>query len=325
MIEVPRRTRFLNFYGQCQLCQNGNFSYGRCLIKVYLCLRPSLSVKFQLSTSIHYVVGTQKPINIFFVFVQLFKGFEPSILSSSNISTAFFILIKEYLLLFFEQDGYNGLCLPKFVAILWAIWVSKNNPIFHNDQPTLPSILHRIEDNITNHTVYTDFLGIVTSHTPTKPLDKPPRFLLAHIGQQKDNMSSAWVLADSPARGGAFFSKAASDFQAEALALLNGLIWARNIGFNDFIVYIDSSPLIMALQQRTTSKDSTWVIKDLLQLGLLFNTCKVLKVHRLQIQPAHDRANECRSSFLCFQSFKSLLVARCKKKRSMTSRQNDNV
>ncbi|KAL2894587.1 putative cytosol aminopeptidase [Bienertia sinuspersici] len=117
-----------------------------------------------------------------------------------------------------------------------------------------------------------------------------------------NNAGSAWVLSASPHRGGALFSKVNSAFQAEAVALLHALIWARHLGFCDLIVYTDSSLLISALQQRTTSNDSIWVLQDILHLGCHFNTCKILKVSRLLIQPAHDQAHDCRYSSLSFQS-----------------------
>ncbi|KAL2939699.1 Highly reducing polyketide synthase ctvA [Bienertia sinuspersici] len=49
--------------------------------------------------------------------------------------------------------------------------------------------------------------------------------------------------------------------QAEALALFKGLTWARNQGFQDMLVYTDSSQLIYGLQRRSTTIDFSWVIK----------------------------------------------------------------
>ncbi|KAL2924523.1 Breast carcinoma-amplified sequence 4 [Bienertia sinuspersici] len=189
--------------------------------------------------------------------------------SSMNTSTPFPLWIKEFLLLFIDQDGLNG-------------------------KKHLPN--------------------------PGQTHKYPTSFLLVHLGRRKDNISqlillidgswsptdnnagSAWVLSASPERGGAFYSKTNSTFQTEALALLHGLLWAHDLCFTDLLVYTDCSTLILRLQQRSTSIDSIWAIKDILRAGSLFNNCKILKVGRLQIQLAHNRATACRSSFMCFKS-----------------------
>ncbi|KAL2939042.1 hypothetical protein RDABS01_022491 [Bienertia sinuspersici] len=186
--------------------------------------------------------------------------------STTNLSRPFHHWVKEFLILFIEQDGHSGSRLLTFVGILWEIWISKNNAIFRNDQVTNPSILHHIQQSASTRTTHTTFQKSDSYQIPTKPPDTPPGFLLAHIGQRKDNISqpillvdgswspidnnagSAWVLSASLARGRAFFSKITSAFQTEALPLLHGLIWANNIGFSDLLVYTNSSLLILGLQ-----------------------------------------------------------------------------
>ncbi|KAL2933519.1 tRNA pseudouridine synthase A [Bienertia sinuspersici] len=242
------------------------------------------------------------------------------ICSSINLSKPFHQWVKEFLLLFIEQDGHTGSRLSTVVGILWAIWISRNNAIFHNDQVTIPSILHNIAQSAATYTTYTSFLQSSPYQIPRKPLDTPPGFLLADIGQKKENIShpivlvdgswspidnsagSAWILSASPTQGGAFFSKTTSAFQTGALALLHGLLSTHNLDFSDILVYTDSSLLIQGLQYRSTSIDSNWVIKDIINAGFLFNNCRILKVNLLQIQLAHDRAKECRSCFISFKS-----------------------
>lgn len=52
--------------------------------------------------------------------------------SCANPYVPFGSWLKDHLLLFFRQDGINGDRAPMFVAICWALWLSRNVVIFRN-------------------------------------------------------------------------------------------------------------------------------------------------------------------------------------------------
>lgn len=105
----------------------------------------------------------------------------------------------------------------------------------------------------------------------------------------------AWVVSETPTRGGASFSYAPSAFHAEALAVLHALLWACDSSCSTVRILTDCLALVQVLRNPSSSPiSSLWVIRDILRLGRSLQWCLVLKVDRTRVHLAHPRATTCR-------------------------------
>lgn len=219
-----------------------------------------------------------------------------------------------WLLYFYKEDGIQGVRLPKFVGTLWSIWICRNEQIFHNRRPTMQSIRLQLQLNASQHDIFSTPPRAQTSSPHTIELDLPPGFHCAHIGRTNhgpppipvqidgswDRVThmggTAWVVAATRINSQqGKFCYATSALGTEAAACLMAIAWAKEANHMDVVVLTDSSMLVQLLRSEGRRDiHSKWTIQQILHLANSFNTCKVIKVHRNQVQQAHQLAQWCR-------------------------------
>ncbi|XP_010666232.1 uncharacterized protein LOC104883407 [Beta vulgaris subsp. vulgaris] len=212
------------------------------------------------------------------------------------------------------QDGYNGLRLPVFVAILWAIWQGRNNKVFNGIAPDMPLIRSLQDKGIQQH--YTFLANPIPLPRSLHVAPGPPGFLFAHFGTafcgvpqlhlqvdgswKKSSLLAgiAWVAEHvttqtTEVQGGCIYAE--SPLVAEARACLGALIWAQSRGYCQILIYTDSDVLVRSLLHQDTQPISiAWTLNDIRSIGHQLQWCRILKVHRQQVQRAHDLANHVR-------------------------------
>ena len=90
---------------------------------------------------------------------------------------------------------------------------------------------------------------------------------------------------------------AASALQTEAMACLSAIRWARTTNFSQILVITDSVVLVQFLRSQTMADITIHhTLKDIREEAGTFQWCRILKVHRGQVQHAHTIALNSRNN-----------------------------
>ncbi|KMT06335.1 hypothetical protein BVRB_7g160170 [Beta vulgaris subsp. vulgaris] len=221
------------------------------------------------------------------------------------------------LLDFRDKEGLESPRLIRFVGILWAIWITHNHKVFRQRRATVEGLQAQITLATKQHRVYSG-LGSVVSPAVTVHQDGPPGFLLIDLGHASDGHphttiridgswdartslgSSAWV-AD-PATGGDSYMQgkrvfAHSALQTEIIACHLALSWGIARGLTHILLLTDSTLLIQLLHSVTTKDISVvHLLREIGAMGATFRWCRILKVSRREVSPAHDLARFVRAT-----------------------------
>ncbi|XP_048491396.1 uncharacterized protein LOC125492725 [Beta vulgaris subsp. vulgaris] len=193
------------------------------------------------------------------------------IISNATPLVAFKDWLIAWIHYFYQQDGYNGLRLPEFVAILWAIWQGRNNKVFNGTIPDLALLRSFQDKGIQQHFTFTT--NPIPRPSSLHGAPGPPGFLFAHFGSafcevpqlhlqvdgswKKSSILAgiAWI-ADhvttqaTEGQGGCIYVE--SPLVAEAQACLGALIWAQARGYCQILIYTDSEVLVRSLLHQDT-------------------------------------------------------------------------
>lgn len=103
------------------------------------------------------------------------------------------------------------------------------------------------------------------------------------------------------------FCHANSALATKATACLNTIQWAKDTGHMNLRILTDSYRLVHLLAT-TDTKDITlkWTLTKIRTLGMVFQTCQVLRVSRDQITRATQLARWCQRSRIGFNTSLSL-------------------
>lgn len=197
----------------------------------------------------------------------------------------------------------------KFIAILWAIWLHRNNIVFRNMNDNLVSILLRKDALLKD-------LG-EAAETKKKQFPVTHNESRAHLevefGTDNNRSEKCIVLVDGAwkkskqhfARAGIGWSTslrntktfegnatvlALSPLQTEALAMLKGIRTAYNKGFRNIQISTDSSELVRATTNIYQPFEISTIVHDITSIRSKFNFCRIRKVSRQEIVPAHELA-----------------------------------
>ncbi|XP_057250055.1 uncharacterized protein LOC130591143 [Beta vulgaris subsp. vulgaris] len=205
MTPLPIRS-FSGFYGGYASCQNGKFSSGN--------YSTTATAAWQTS--------------------QL------RIHSNATPMVAFKDWLIAWIHYFYQQDGYNGLRLPVFVAILWAIWQGRNNKVFNGIAPDMP-LIRSLQDKGPPGFLFahfgTAFCGVPQLHIQVDGSWKKSSILAGiawvaeHVSTQTTEVQGGCIYAESP-------------LVAEARACLGALVWAQSRGYGQILIYTDSDVLV---------------------------------------------------------------------------------
>ncbi|KAL2929319.1 hypothetical protein RDABS01_034730 [Bienertia sinuspersici] len=203
---------------------------------------------------------------------------------------------------------------PILVAILWAIWLHRNNVIFRNDNPNPQEVL-----NLTKLELGRWFRGFGES---MEKRDKGNLVLNEKRKEtnwswgnafQVDNIlkidgawkktknggiraAYGWVMerGNRCIREEASRIFAASPLQAEAQAMLEGISSAR-MDWTTVEVWTDSERMIQMLHKPESAPTNCYfLILDILSVLKTFATCSIYKVCRSNVRRAHELATQAR-------------------------------
>ncbi|XP_056685339.1 uncharacterized protein [Spinacia oleracea] len=251
-----------------------------------------------------------------------------AILSNLNENLSMQDWILNYIQLFKSVDGTNTDRIVTFIATSWAIWLTRNERLFNSHTGDLSTFQIQLQLALEQHKVFRGKdkgnLGSIhsTDHTP----DYPPGFYFANIGVESLQISKTviqidgawnkrnrragmgWVLQQQYTNGteiigGCDYGLGQSALHVEVMACLRALQWDVDSSYEDIVVYTDSAILVSHLQRRVKPIIQIhWTIEAILDIGKSFKNCIIYKVHRDQVQPAHELAKRASTYGLQFSS-----------------------
>ena len=219
-----------------------------------------------------------------------------------------------------NQDGRAGSLLPTFIAILWAIWKTRNHQIFRNIRATMEVFKVFYANGLQEHSVFSEHSILTQGDDITNA--PPPGFQRVIYGQFSnvdqdvlircdgawDKSShcgvAAWVAdvcnSDYQVQD-ARVLRATTALQVEAQACRLGLLWAIQNAFTNVLIYTDSAALVNALRApSTTPSYLQHSISDIRTLALSLHGCCLMKVGRDDVAAAHDMAQAMRNDLFPF-------------------------
>ncbi|XP_010696412.1 uncharacterized protein LOC104908940 [Beta vulgaris subsp. vulgaris] len=221
--------------------------------------------------------------------------------------------VKNFLKLFWKEDGVKSSRTSEFIATLWAIWLHRNNIVF------------RIE--VVNPLAIVDTKIILLKELDESVKIKERNSSLSPIGTKIEDrdlnsqgihsnedcivlVDGAWKRCkqNHPRAGigwSAHFNNikifdgnaaviSTSSLQTEAHAILRGLREAINNGINRVHIYSDNKELVQALNKRQYPFEVATLAHDIQALRNKFISCKIHKVSREVVTPAHVLATAAR-------------------------------
>lgn len=213
-----------------------------------------------------------------------------------------------------SSEGLAGPLLPKFVGTLWAIWLTRNGQIFRHIRASKEAFQSHLDTGQKQHMVFTTLdLSILSPDIGCGP---PPGFNYAHFGSFTlsyapliiridgawDKIThravAAWVAElhshVSTARQAHMF-RSTSAVQTEAMACLLAIQWAVSTSAGNIIIYTDSNLLVGFLADRIRPSPSvSHTVRDIQRMASSFEYCRVMKVTRDEVAPAHNLAKRCK-------------------------------
>lgn len=218
---------------------------------------------------------------------------------------------------FRDEEGLGSPNLVKFIGILWAIWITCNHQVFRQIRATLEGLQLHVNMAYDQHQVFSA-QNYVVQTTGRAMSTAPPGFLMTDLGllssghpqttfcidgswdASSHSGTSAWVASRVASQVQNMQGKrvfATSALQTEIYACHLALSWAAAQGLTHILLLTDSALLIHLLQSEVTKDISilhpVWEIRE---MGSTLRWCRLMKVGRSEVTPAHDLAQFSRTS-----------------------------
>ena len=233
---------------------------------------------------------------------RIWTNSQLSINSESNAHIPLEVWLVNWVLYFRKEDGHQGSRLPLFIAIVWAIWCSRNAYVFRQQVRDMASVQALLSTGLQQHEHFAE--GLPINHTHTQDPPTPPGFLVANLGQnlqgapqihiQTDGSwyrhtglgSAAWISTATighsiSTQGHASFHHFGSALQSETVACLKALLWAKTKHNHSLAISSDSANLVHSLNSRHIHDIGTHhTITDIRATAKTFRWCCITKVPR---------------------------------------------
>ncbi|XP_057250112.1 uncharacterized protein LOC130591191 [Beta vulgaris subsp. vulgaris] len=221
--------------------------------------------------------------------------------------------IKNFLKLFWNEDGVKSTRVSEFIAALWAIWIHRNNVVFRSEEVNPIAIMNlriALLKEIRESNRFRDRNNPL-SHTDNSSLDR------CHDSQLSSSTDECIVKVDGAwkrhkqkhPRAGIGWSAlldnskifegndaviSLSSLQTEAHAVLRGLREAYAHGVNRVRIYSDNRVLVQALHKRQYPFEVASIAHDIQALRSKFLFCNIHYVGRDVVAPAYALATAAR-------------------------------
>ncbi|XP_048493149.1 uncharacterized protein LOC125493701 [Beta vulgaris subsp. vulgaris] len=218
--------------------------------------------------------------------------------------------IRNFLQLFWKEDGRRSERVREFVVTLWSIWLHRNNVVFRNlfEDPLI--IIHRKNiilrefdesDNIKGNHLKITAPSSITHQGPLSSLiesrhrdicvilvdgawkryqEKHPRAgigWIAHVNGRKVFEGNAAVITTS-------------SLQTEALAVHKGLWEAHSRNIRSIQILSDSTDIVRAMSSQQHAFEIISIMHDIKAICRGFQHWEIKKVNRNEINLAHNLA-----------------------------------
>ncbi|KAL2901420.1 LINE-1 reverse transcriptase-like protein [Bienertia sinuspersici] len=231
----------------------------------------------------------------------------------SNPGTHITDWIKNFLNLFFKEDGKDDRRCGEFIATLWAIWIKRNEACFNNAMVDQLDIMRKKEEEVDrwmrskNRKQVKEQVGNKTRQetTWTSGLESQNSDLTCIVdGSWKlgpENQIKAaigWVIQTEhhPVEKGGGKVAAITPLQAELKAFKKGLQQCKDKG-QHIKILTDSQEIITSLANTDSSNfNCRKLFQEIRTLCLSFSSVKCFKVPRPCVKDAHDLAVSARDS-----------------------------
>ncbi|XP_019107887.1 uncharacterized protein LOC109136340 [Beta vulgaris subsp. vulgaris] len=262
----------------------------------------------QCQTCLHDNEDEQYIFQFYPLAIEAWEGNELQIHSHHQLDFS----LAQWLALWFgkylKEDGYGGLRLPQFIGTLWAIWKARNAQIFRQVRATLEEVRVNAREGEQNHArfIANDSPSIIPPPAPN--YESPPGFIFTCLGQSEIGNSDIIIQTDgswdknSGFGGAAYvahqqgqligsqgaFLYAFSALQTEVAACLLAIRWARTTTFSRILLITNSMALVQFLRNPSHADiNIQHTLTDIREEASTILWCRILKVHRVQVQQAH--------------------------------------
>ncbi|XP_021757463.1 uncharacterized protein LOC110722503 [Chenopodium quinoa] len=234
--------------------------------------------------------------------------FSPSILHGKPFNDWFVDTVSKL------RSSRNWDVLASFVSFCWAVWIARNHKIFRQAVLSPGVIFHLMQDWISRSVLAQGFRSLVrefrslvcslgnSSLTTSVASDScylqgssafDVCLLFDGAWSSKNlNAGAGWifreVFSDSVLGGGSRACHSSSALQSELQACLWALRAAGRRGFRRLLIYSDCSNLFSLLRDGGDEDISChWLLHEIRLSVLQFSICKLRKVPRQWVAPAH--------------------------------------
>ncbi|XP_021750207.1 uncharacterized protein LOC110715895 [Chenopodium quinoa] len=215
--------------------------------------------------------------------------------------------------------------LVSFVSFCWAVWIARNHKIFRQAVLSPGVIFHLMQDWISRSVLAQGFRSLVRSlrnSSLTSSVASNSCYIQGDFSSTFDvcllfdgawnaqNLSAGagWifreVFSDSALGGGSRACHSSSALQSELQACLWALRAAGRRGFRRLLIYFDCSNLFSLLRDGGNGDIFChWLLYEIRLYVLQFSICKLRKVPRQWVAPAHWLATQARRRQLLSWTF----------------------
>ncbi|XP_021857652.1 uncharacterized protein [Spinacia oleracea] len=223
------------------------------------------------------------------------------------------VWVKNFMLFMWKEDGHDSPRVRMFVAVLWGIWIQRNNIQFRKEKLCPTRLLEWIRQTFeeSEKALFIKYgphnLDNSERRTHSARIEDKVVWLVGKSSIDSDVLvvDGAWkrrtASGDNAAaigwclihnsdiiKEGGNQVRAHTALQAEALAMLEGLAQAAANGVANIIVKTDSSNLVSALKSFPACPiEKVGVCHDILSTARLFRNCCIRKCPRDSVSCAH--------------------------------------
>ncbi|XP_048497403.1 uncharacterized protein LOC104905807 [Beta vulgaris subsp. vulgaris] len=218
--------------------------------------------------------------------------------------------VRNFLQLFWKEDGTKSERAIDFVAILWSIWLHRNNIVFRQIYDDPSSILRSKDILLRDWTESkivrgssskkTLFTYEVQQEIPCYPSTNSRDDICVMVvdgawKRHKDKFPRAGIGWSAKVNGTRVFEGnarivASSSLQTEAQAVFRGIYEAKLKGFQHLHIHSDSVDVVRTIGSTHQPFEIATVIHDIRALQREFSSCIIKKVARMDVLPAHRLA-----------------------------------
>ncbi|XP_010678406.1 uncharacterized protein LOC104893961 [Beta vulgaris subsp. vulgaris] len=217
--------------------------------------------------------------------------------------------IRNFLLLFWKEDGIKSDRAKDYVATLSAIWIHRNNIVFRNQKEHPTTILKhkeelmreleqgaKIKENVYNsHASKSKQANENTGSNSTWPRDLCIILVdraWKRYNKQFPRSRIGWAAYMNNIKifEGSDRTLSISPLQTEAQAMYRGLSEATNKGIRQVQIHSDNADLVRAINNKDQPFDISSLDQDIKAICSKFSLCKIRKVSRTEVIPAHNLA-----------------------------------